>query len=47
MATNIEVPDALDDSIEETYEARGYASKSEFVRDAIRQQLRELGEIDG
>lgn len=35
-----EIPEKLSERIEETYEDAGYASKSEFVRAAVRQHLR-------
>lgn len=43
MTTNVEIPDALDETIEEVYEDLGYASKSEFVRDGARRLLEEKG----
>lgn len=44
MGSNFPVPTALDEQIEEVYEDLGYASKSEFCRDAIRRRLNEVDE---
>lgn len=33
---NVRVPSALLEQIDEVWEARGYSSKSEFIRDALR-----------
>ncbi len=38
------IPDALEQRIERNYEGAGYATKSEFVRDAVRQRLTESEE---
>lgn len=39
---HIELPEALTEQIGEVYEDEGYNSRSEFVREATRRQLREL-----
>ena len=40
---NIPVPKALDDAVEEVVKHESYSSKSEFVRSAVRFQLKKLG----
>ena len=37
---NVRVPQALLAEIDEVWEARGYSSKSEFIRDALRDAVR-------
>lgn len=46
MTSNVELPQQLDEAVEKYYEQWGYQSKSEFVRDAIRAQLRRLKHSD-
>jgi metal-responsive CopG/Arc/MetJ family transcriptional regulator len=38
------IPDSLAERIEENYEEAGYASKTEFVNDAIRRRLERVEE---
>lgn len=40
---NIPVSKSLDDGLEEAVKKGGYASKSEFVRDAVRRMLEKMG----
>ena len=40
---NIPVPKALDDALEEAVEKDTHSTKSDFVRDAVRHKLEELG----
>jgi len=40
---NIPVPKLLDDALEEAVRNQTYVSKSDFVRDAVRRRLEELG----
>jgi metal-responsive CopG/Arc/MetJ family transcriptional regulator len=37
---NVRVPQALLAEIDDVWEARGYSSKSEFIRDALRDAVR-------
>lgn len=36
------IPDSLSEKIEEVYEDAGYASKTEFVNDAVRRRLEDI-----
>jgi Arc/MetJ-type ribon-helix-helix transcriptional regulator len=40
---NIPVPKALDEALEEAVEKDTHSTKSDFVRDAVRHKLEELG----
>lgn len=40
---NIPVPRTLDDALEEAVEKDTHSTKSDFVRDAVRRRLEELG----
>jgi Arc/MetJ-type ribon-helix-helix transcriptional regulator len=40
---NIPAPKSLDEAVERAVKAGTHASKSDFVRDAVRRLLRELG----
>ena len=40
---NIPVPKALDDALEEAVEKDTHSTKSDFVRDAVRRRLEEMG----
>jgi Arc/MetJ-type ribon-helix-helix transcriptional regulator len=39
---NIPVPKLLDEALEEAVKKQTYATKSDFVRDAVRRRLEEL-----
>jgi len=39
----IPVPKVLDDALEKAVEVDSHSSKSEFVRDAVRRRLEEMG----
>lgn len=41
------VPEELHETVRDAVDDSHYATITDFYRDAIRQQLRELGEIDG
>ncbi len=40
---NIPVPRVLDDALEKAIELDTHSTKSDFVRDAVRQRLKEMG----
>jgi metal-responsive CopG/Arc/MetJ family transcriptional regulator len=41
MGTNVEIPDVLDEQVGAIAEREGYASKSELVREAVRDLIEE------
>lgn len=46
MTTSVDLPDALDQFIEDEVESEKYGSKSEVIRDAIRLLMRQEASID-
>jgi Arc/MetJ-type ribon-helix-helix transcriptional regulator len=42
---NIPVTEQLDDSVEKAVQINAHVSKSDFVRDAVRDKLRNMGNI--
>jgi len=44
---NIPVPEQLDNSLEKAVQVDAHVSKAEFVRDAVRTKLKEMGITEG
>lgn len=42
---HLEIPDSLAADVEEVYHQAGYASRTDFIRDATRRRIEELSEL--
>lgn len=42
---HLEIPDELASDVEDVYEEAGYASRTDFIRDATRRRIDELREL--
>jgi Arc/MetJ-type ribon-helix-helix transcriptional regulator len=43
---NIPVPEMLDEAVEKAVRENAHVSKSDFVRDAVREKLRKMGLLE-
>jgi len=44
---NIPVTETLDEAVEKAVEKNAHVSKSDFIREAVREKLRKLGFLEG